>query len=343
MVTCSFCGRKAVYINPLNGISYCKLHFNSYLEKRVRKTIRRYNMFQSKEHIVVAVSGGKDSMGLLHVLNKLSKGNPDWALTAILVDEGISGYRDNTIANLKKYAQENNIEYKIVSFKEYIGLTLDEIVDRGRNLNLPYLPCSYCGVFRRYVLNKAARDVGGTVLATAHNLDDVVQTFLMNIISNSWEKIARLKPVAEKGSHPNFVPRVKPFFEILEKESAVYALLNGLIQPDYQQCPYARFNIRFTIRKIINDLEEKYPGTKYGMLRSLERILSIMERSQFKSGNEFKTCEVCGEPSSHPVCKACLYRYELGLMSPEEEARVKRAIDNNPYLKKFIVNSNSSL
>lgn len=343
MVTCSFCERKAVYINPLNNISYCKLHFNSYFEKRVRKTIRKYNMFRDKEHIIVAVSGGKDSMSLLHVLNKLARKNPGWTITAILVDEGIVGYRENTIPNLKRYAEENDINYKIVSFKEYIGLTLDEIVERGKARNLPYLPCSYCGVFRRYVLNKASREVGGTVLATAHNLDDVVQTFFMNVVNNSWEKIARLKPVAERGSHPSFVPRVKPFYEVLEKESAVYSIINGLIQPEYQQCPYARFNIRFAIRKMINDLEETYPGTKYSMLRSLQRILSVLEKSQPRSGGEFKTCEVCGEPSSHPVCKACLYRYELGLLKSGEKERFEKVFSSHPYLRKFLSVSNSSL
>ncbi|WP_448577351.1 TIGR00269 family protein [Thermosphaera sp.] len=336
MVNCSFCERKAIYVNPLNGRAYCKLHFISYFERKVRRTIRKYGMLGEKEHIVVGVSGGKDSMSLLHFLHKLSRKNKNWRLTAVLVDEGIRGYRENTIPVLKAYAERNMVEYRIVSFKEVLGLTLDEIVSMGREKGLPYLPCSYCGVFRRCVLNRVAREAGGTVLATAHNLDDVVQTYLMNVINNSWDKIARLKPVAERGSHEGFVPRIKPFYEVLEKESAIYALINGLIKPDYQQCPYAEYNIRFTIRKILNDLEEKYPGTKYGLLRSLERAISLIENPQKILVKPFETCKICGDPSSHPVCKACMYRFELGILSPEESSRFKLIINEYPYLRKLL-------
>lgn len=336
MVNCSFCERKAVYVNHLNGRAYCKLHFTSYFERKVRRTIRKHRMLGEKEHIVVGVSGGKDSMSLLHILRKLSRKNKNWRLTALLVDEGIKGYRENTIPALKIYAERNMVEYKIVSFKDYLGLTLDEIVSTGREKGLPYLPCSYCGVFRRYVLNKAARELGGTVLATAHNLDDIVQTYLMNVINNSWDKIARLKPVADKGGHEGFVPRIKPFYEVLEKESAIYALVNGLVEPGYHQCPYAEYNIRFTIRKILNDLEEKYPGTKYGLLRSLEKIISLIENAQKTHVKSFGTCKICGEPSSHPICKACMYRFELGLLSPEESLRVKSVVNEHPNLRKLL-------
>ncbi|MGB9827642.1 MAG: TIGR00269 family protein, partial [Thermosphaera sp.] len=243
---------------------------------------------------------------------------------------------ENTIPALKTYAERNMVEYRIVSFKEYLGFTLDEIVSIGRERGLPYLPCSYCGVFRRYVLNRAARDVGGTVLATAHNLDDIVQTYLMNIINNSWDKIARLKPVAERGGHEGFVPRIKPFYEVLEKESAIYALVNGLVRPDYQQCPCAEYNIRFTIRKILNDLEEKFPGTKYGLLRSLEKVSGLIENAQKNVLKSFETCKICGDPSSHPICKACMYRFELGILSSEESSRVKYVINEYPYLRKFL-------
>lgn len=333
MANCSICGRPAIYVNPVNNKAYCRNHFIEYFEKKVKKTIRKYRMLDKNEHIIVAVSGGKDSIALLHVLHKLSRKMPGWRVTAVLVDEGIKGYREKTVENLVKYAAKNKVDYYIVSFKEYIGASLDEIVEKGRARGLPYLPCSYCGVFRRYVLNKAARRLGGTVIATAHNLDDVIQTFLMNIVSNSVDKIYKLTPVIsdEEGG---FIKRVKPFYTVLEKESALYALLNGLIEPEYVQCPYAEYNIRFTIRKIINELEDKHPGVKYGLLNSL---ISITQEKQTRDAvNKKQVCKICGEPSSHPVCRACLYRYELGLMTSEEAGRVAELIRENPVLKKYV-------
>jgi len=333
MVNCNICGRPAVYINPVNKKAYCRVHFIEYFERKVKKTIRKYRMLGKSEHIIVAVSGGKDSMALLHMLHKLSRKIPGWRVTAVLVDEGIRGYREKTIGNLVKYAEENSIEYHIASFRDYIGATLDEIVEAGRKRGLPYLPCSYCGVFRRYVLNKVARQLGGTVIATAHNLDDVVQTFIMNLVSNSVDKIYKLTPVvSDEGGR--FIKRIKPFYMVLEKESALYALLNNLIEPEYVQCPYAHYNIRFTIRKLINELEDKYPGVKYGLVNSLLKLTE--GRQGVEKSEEKHVCQVCGEPSSHPVCRACLYRYELGLMSREESGKVTRLLEEYPELRKFI-------
>lgn len=326
MVNCSICGRPAVYVNRISGQAYCKKHFLEYFDKKVRRTIRKYRMFSSREHIVVAVSGGKDSLSLLHYLYNLSKRVPGWKITALLIDEGIGGYRDITKKDFLRVVNELGVNYKIASFKEYLGYTLDEIVRIGREKGLPYLPCSYCGVFRRYLLNKVARDLGGTVLATAHNLDDVIQTYVMNIINNSWDKILRLAPVTGPLDHPKFVRRAKPFYEILEKETTLYSILNNLY-PKFVECPYARFNIRWMIRRQLNELEEKYPGTKYSLLRSLLRIISILSkhRDEIIQG-EIKTCKVCGEPSAHEICRACLYRYELGIMREDERKIVEEVL-----------------
>ncbi len=326
MVKCSICGRPAVYVSRVSGRAYCRKHFLEYFDKKVRRTIRKYNMFSSREHIVVAVSGGKDSLSLLHYLHKLSRRVPGWRVSALLIDEGIKGYREITKKDFIRVAEMLGVDYRIASFKEYFGYTLDEIVRIGREKGLPYLPCSYCGVFRRYLLNRVAREMGATVLATAHNLDDIIQTYIMNIINNSWDKILRLAPVTGPLDHPKFVKRVKPFYEILEKETTLYAILNNLY-PKFVECPYARFNIRWVIRRQLNELEEKYPGTKYSLLRSLLRIISILEkhRDEIVKG-EIKTCRVCGEPSAHEICRACMYRYELGIMGEDEKRIVEEVL-----------------
>ena len=322
MARCSICGRPAVYVSRASGMAFCEKHFLEYFDRKVRRTIRKYRMFGRKEKIVVAVSGGKDSMSLLHYLLRLAKRVPGWSIAALLVDEGIKGYREYTIRRFLKFVEEHNVEYRIVRFKDEIGYTLDEIVRIGRERGLPYLPCTYCGVFRRYLMNKAAREMGATVLATAHNLDDIVQTYIMNILSNDWSKIARLGPISGPGQHPKFVRKVKPFYEILEKETTLYAILNGLYT-GFEECPYARLSVRWHIRRMLNELEERTPGIKYSLLRSLQKAIEILTRAGESGGGDEEegpyTCAICGEPSAHPICRACQLRLELGILKLSEE------------------------
>ncbi len=309
MAKCSICGRPAIYLYRAGNKAYCREHFLQYFDKKVRKTIRKYRMFRGKEHIIVAVSGGKDSLSLLHYLtvNKV----PGERISALLIDEGISGYREITIKDFLRVVDELGVDYRIASFREEFGLTLDEMVRIGSEKGLPYLPCSYCGVFRRYLLNKVAREMGGTVLATAHNLDDNIQTYLMNIMRNNWERVARLSPVSGIVTHPKFIRRVKPFYEIREKETTLYAVINNLY-PVFTECPYAQLNIRWTLRRQLNQLEENNPGIKNSILNSMLSILPILKEKY--SELKLYTCKICGEPSAHEICKACIYRRELEIL-----------------------------
>lgn len=334
MVKCSKCERPAVYINRANNMAYCKQHFIDYFEKKVRKTISKYRMFSKNEHIIVATSGGKDSLSLLHVLLKLARRNPSWHVTALLIDEGIKGYREKTVENLVKYAERSGVDYRIVTFREFVGATLDEIVGKSRELGLPYMPCSYCGVFRRYIMNVASKELGGTALATAHNLDDVVQTFLMNLFENGWDRIAKLTPVIEPPDPTILIKRVKPFYEVLEKESAIYALLNGLIAPEYNQCPYVIYNVRFTIRKLLNELEDRHPGAKYRLFKSLQTAIKLS--GPLSAKREYRRCLLCGSPASHSLCKACTYRFELGLLKQPELERLTGSLKINSELGEFL-------
>jgi len=319
LARCSVCGAPAVYVNRATGAAYCERHFMEYFSRRVRSTIRRFRLFRSRERIVVAVSGGKDSLTLLHYLVNLSRrAAPGWEVRALLVDEGIRGYREYTVRRFERVAEELGVEYRIVKFRDELGYTLDEIVRLGAERGLPYRPCTYCGVFRRYLMNKAAREMGATVLATGHNLDDIVQTYMMNILGNDWEKVVRLGPVSGPALHPRFVRKVKPLYEVLEKETTIYAILNGFYD-GFEECPYARLGERWEIRRVINRLEEQRPGTKYRLLRSLLTAIDILRRAGVATEGEVGTCAICGEPSAHPVCRACLLRIELGILEVGEE------------------------
>lgn len=322
MARCSICGKPAVYTSKVSGVAYCEKHFLEYFDRKVRRTIRKYSLFRPKDFIAVAVSGGKDSLSLLHYLNKLTRYSPGWRLIALHIDEGIRGYREYTIKRLERVAGELGVEYVIARFRDEIGYTLDEMVKIAREKGLPYKPCTICGVFRRYLINKKAREIGATVVATAHNVDDIIQTYIMNIMDNDWSKVARLGPVSGPANHPKFVRKVKPFYEILEKESTIYAVLHGIYDA-FEECPYAPLGVRWTIRKMLNSLEEMYPGTKYSILKSLLAAISMLEKLGVGEG-EVGTCAICGEPSAHPVCRACMLKIELGIMelSPEKLAQL---------------------
>src|SRR5256712_9953187 len=187
-LTCSTCHRHTSYYRRENeGVNLCKGCFKDSVERKVRRTISRWKMFSPADHIAVAVSGGKDSLTMLMILKKLSAKFKQTRITAVTVDEGIAGYREEAVDLAKEYCHKLNVDHEIVSFKELYGDGLDDFL-RGRPERMT--ACSYCGVFTRKAINIGARRVGATKIATAHNLDDVVQTYLLNLFQGDVERFA---------------------------------------------------------------------------------------------------------------------------------------------------------
>jgi len=291
-----------------SGEKLCGRCFCKSIENKVRGTISKYEMFEPKDKIMVAVSGGKDSVTLLQILTKIEKAFPDATLSAVTVDEGIKGYRDEALRVAMKNCQKLGVEHVVTSFKEMYGYTLDEIVIMIRNRKKKGLtPCSYCGVLRRRALNTAAREAGVNKLATAHSLDDETQTMLLNIIHGDALRIARAKPVLTV-IHPKLVQRVKPVCEVPEKEIAFYAYLRRI---EFQSipCPYAQTALRNDVRTMLNRLEEKHAGTKFAVFRSMERIRPALEKMAEEA--KLQNCRICGEPTVGELCKPCQMLQEL--------------------------------
>jgi len=259
-------------------------------------------MLEPKDKIAVAVSGGKDSLSLLHIMADVEKNFPQTSICVVTVDEGIKGYRDEAIKFAAKNCQELGIKHKIVSFREMYKITLDELADiiRGKGKN-ELSPCSYCGVLRRRALNTAARQARASKLVTAHNLDDETQTILLNIIHGDAIRIARVKPVLDR-EHPKLIQRVKPFCEVPEKEIALYAYLRKI---EFQSipCPYAQTALRNDVRRMLNMMEEKHAGTKFAIFRSIERLRPALETAAEEE--RLRDCRICGEPTPTEVCKPC--------------------------------------
>ena len=309
MVMCTLCKRKeAVFMRRYSGEKLCGRCFCKSIENKVRGTISKYEMFKPKDKIMVAVSGGKDSVTLLHILTKIEKAFPDATLSAVTVDEGVKGYRDEALRVANKNCQKLGVEHVVTSFKEMYGYELDEIVNMIRQRKKKGLtPCSYCGVLRRRALNTAAREASVDKLATAHSLDDETQTMLLNIIHGDALRIARVKPVLTV-IHPKLVQRVKPVCEVPEKEIAFYAYLRRI---EFQSipCPYAQTALRNDIRTMLNRLEEKHAGTKFTVFRSMERIRPALEA--ITEETKLQNCRKCGEPTVGELCKPCQMLQEL--------------------------------
>jgi uncharacterized protein (TIGR00269 family) len=300
---CSTCNRReAFFFRPYSGERLCRKCFAESIEAKVRATITKYRMFRFDDRIAVAVSGGKDSVSLLHILAKMERHHPKASLVAVIVDEGIKGYRDEALNIAVESCKKLGIEHHVESFKELYGFTLDEILAQKKQKGERELTsCAYCGVLRRRALNVGALAVGADRIATAHTLDDEVQTVLMNIFRGDISRLAKEKPVTDM-VHPRLVQKVKPFCEIPERESALYAYVKRIKFQD-TPCPYASEALRNDIRALINRMEEKHAGTKFTVFKAMERLRSVLDEVAKKDG--FTECEVCGEPASSKLCKAC--------------------------------------
>jgi uncharacterized protein (TIGR00269 family) len=291
-----FCGAEPAVFLHYAQKHLCEAHFIRMFDKRVRKTIREHKLIKKGDRIAVGLSGGKDSVVLLHSLAEIKKSVPI-ELLAITIDEGIKGYREKTLAVARRECEKLGIEHVVFSYEHGAGKTMDAIVKEYPE----DIPCGHCGVLRRYLLNRGAREVRATKLATGHNLDDIAQTVFMNLMRAEPSRLARFSDPIVKSER--FVPRIRPLLMTPEKEVAVYAMLNG-IELESRECPYARFAFRGHVRKMLNEAEERYPGTKFRIVNGFLEIEGAL-RSRYAGNPDIGVCGSCGEPSSQPVCMFC--------------------------------------
>ncbi len=268
-------------------------------------------MLGPKDSFMIAVSGGKDSITLLHILAKIEKPFENVSFCAGTIDEGIRHYRDEALKIAEKNCRRLGIEHKILSLKELFGYSLDEIVKLNKKRQINCLtPCSYCGVLRRKALNKLARDASVDKLVIAHNLDDETQTMLLNIIHGDPLRISRIKPVLNV-VHPKLVQRIKPLCMVPEKEVVLYTYLKGI---EFQciDCPYAETALRNDIRNMLNRMEHKHAGTLFTVFRSMEKLRLPLEA--YIKEVKLQECRLCGEPTVGNVCKPCQMLEELKII-----------------------------
>ena len=271
------------------------------IEIKVAKTISKYSMIEYGDKVAVGVSGGKDSLSLLYILKMLFDQHPNNGneLVAITIDEGINGYRDESLQIVKDFCAQLQIGSKILSYESLFGIDMDQAMVQRSSQKMS--SCSMCGTFRRRAIDIAAETVEADIVATAHNMDDQLQTFMINLLAGDVERIGWIYPEPVQYTQAG-IKKVKPFVEIYEYEIAFYALQRG-IPFQSEDCPYMNESIRTDLREFFNRLERDHPGIKYNAYRSMTKISKVLRSSMPPS--ETKKCSRCGRVSTGDICSVC--------------------------------------
>lgn len=288
---CRKCGKAAAIELRRHNTAFCADDFLGFFQDQAREAIRKWKMFSKKDRVLVAVSGGKDSLALWDVL--LMEG---YTTAGLYIDLGIGEYSAESRQKAEAFAAERGAKLIVEEVRENLGAAIPEI-----SFNTRRPTCSACGLSKRYIMNRAALDGGFSAVATGHNLDDETATLLGNVLHWKGDALARQAPVLPS-THEKLVRRVKPFFRISERETAAYALLRGI---DYimEECPFAKGASSLTYKDVLNRLEAESPGTKHNFLFT---YLAKM-RPAFAAADRvgLRECVRCGQATTSELCAFC--------------------------------------
>ncbi|KAH0841307.1 cytoplasmic tRNA 2-thiolation protein 1 [Fonsecaea monophora] len=269
---CEICeASRAAVIRPKNSQKICKQCFLSVFEAEVHDTIVSNKLFHRGERVAIGASGGKDSTVLASVLKTLNE-RYDYGVDLVLlsIDEGIKGYRDDSLETVKRNAVQYEMPLEIVGYDQLYGWTMDQVVAQvGKKGN-----CTYCGVFRRQALDRGAAKLGIKHVVTGHNADDVAETVMMNLLRGDLPRLARATSIMTSSSASE-IKRSKPLKYAYEKEIVLYAYHKKL---DYfsTECIYSPEAFRGSARTLIKDLEKIRPSSILDIVRSGEDMASLV-------------------------------------------------------------------
>ena len=293
---CRSCRGSAVIEIRRHHAAFCTEHFLTMFRTQVEKAIRRFQMIEPDDRIMVAVSGGKDSLALWDVL--LGFG---YEVTGLYLGLGIGAYSDRSHDVAQAFADRRGARLQTLDLERDHGYDIPTAGKRG-----PRSTCAVCGLSKRYVFNRAALEGDFDVVATGHNLDDEAATLLGNTLRWQTEAIARQSPALP--ARDGMVRKVKPLHRVSELETAAYAFLRGI---DYvvEECPLVAGNTQLRYKEAMNAIEHTSPGTKAQFfLGYLERGMPLF-RSEDRA--ELRLCEECGQPTTGRFCAFCRARAQI--------------------------------
>ena len=288
---CRKCDGTAVLELRRHNAAFCAPDFLDFFRNQVREAVRKYRMLDKDEHVLVAVSGGKDSLALWDVL--LDEG---YRTTGLYLDLGIFDYSVESRRKCEQFAAGRAVPLIVTSVAAEVGGPVPVIKDVTRRP-----PCSGCGLSKRYLMNRVALDHGIGVVATGHNLDDEAATLFGSIAHWQTDALARQSP-ALPSTHAKLVRRVKPLYRLSELETSAYAFLRRI---DYivEECPFAKGATSIAHKEILNRMEDASPGAKHNFLFGfLEKARAAFERTE---AVELRECARCGQVTTGTICAFC--------------------------------------
>lgn len=304
-MVCHKCKGRAVIRMRQHRLALCKEHYLEWFVEQTERAIHKYSLFGKQDQVLVAVSGGKDSLALWDVLWRL-----EYPADGLYIHLGIDSedhYSDESERYAREFAAERSLKLHVVNVQEMYGETIPLMARRTHRTRSGRMkPCSACGMVKRHEMNRVARDLGYEVLATAHNLDDEVAILFGNVMMWQTELLNRQSPKLEAAE--GFTRKVKPFCRFYERETAAYTLLRGIAYIE-EECPHAVGSKQLYYKDLINKIEEEQPGTKLafyvGFLNAKEKG-AFSELPDAARDGELHPCPNCGQPTtSQGVCAFC--------------------------------------
>jgi uncharacterized protein (TIGR00269 family) len=304
---CKRCRAPVVIELRRHNAAFCRDCFFHYAGQQITRAIAKHRMLRPEDRVLVAVSGGKDSLALWDILLGLG-----YQADGLYLSLGIGAYSDRSKQRCERFAAERGAKLIVHDLATEQGYTIPQAASaQGRGGRSS---CGVCGLSKRYIFNKAALDGSYDVIATGHNLDDEAAVLFGNTLRWDTEAMARQYPVLE-ATRPGLVKKVKPLYRLAERETAAYCVLKGI---DYviEECPLVAGNTQMRHKDTLNQMEEAAPGTKHNFLFGyLDRAAELLRRADTA---ELAECSRCGmvtqapeDPGEAPVCAFCRTRARL--------------------------------
>ena len=293
MRTCRVCRGTAVIDIPRHNASFCSEHLQQLCRRQFAKAIDDFEMLGPDDRILVAVSGGKDSLAVWDLLI-----DAGYHADGLYIGLGVGEYSTTSGEYVKRFAEERGLSLQVIDLRvehDYDVPTAASVTGR--------VPCSACGLSKRHLFDRAAREGGYDVVVTGHNLDDEAAVLFGNTLRWDLEYLARQSPVLPEGH--GFPRKVKPLVRLTERETAAWCVVRGI---DYvvEECPIAAGNRHLAYKDALNAVEAQSPGTKASFyLGFLERVAPLLADRRIPADVELRPCSSCGSPTTGDVCAFC--------------------------------------
>jgi uncharacterized protein (TIGR00269 family) len=290
---CRVCKAPAVIDLPRHNAHFCAEHLQQLCRRQMTKAIEDFDMFGPDDRILVAVSGGKDSLAVWDMLVEAG-----YRADGLYIGLGIGDYSSDSGVHVRRFADERGLQLRTIDLRDDYGYDVPTAARAtGR------VPCSACGLSKRRLFDQAALDGGYDVVVTGHNLDDEAAVLFGNTLRWDIDYLARQLPVlpAEHG----FPRKAKPLVRLTERETAAWCLVRGI---DYvvEECPIAAGNRHLSYKETLNGVEARSPGSKATFyLGFLERMAPLLAGHSAAAAGALEHCERCGSPTTGEVCAFC--------------------------------------